>query len=93
MDLPSQDTKDTRVEGRYTDSLSNGQASSSSVQAAPPTFSPIEYKVSKRRRFGLIQLVLLNIIVSWDVSFKIHPDSLLSTVYDESSVEQNWLYH
>ena len=27
-----------------------------------------EYKVYKRRWFGLVQLVLLNIIVSWDVS-------------------------
>lgn len=28
----------------------------------------IEYKVYRRRYFGLCQLVLLNIIVSWDVS-------------------------
>lgn len=28
----------------------------------------VEYKVYKRRWFGLIQLTLLNIIVSWDVS-------------------------
>ena len=27
-----------------------------------------EYKVYKRRWFGLLQLALLNIIVSWDVS-------------------------
>jgi hypothetical protein len=27
-----------------------------------------EYKVYKRRWFGLVQLTLLNIIVSWDVS-------------------------
>lgn len=29
---------------------------------------PHEYKVYKRRWFGLVQLTLLNIIVSWDVS-------------------------
>ena len=29
---------------------------------------PVEYRVYKRRWFGLIQLVLLNIIISWDVS-------------------------
>ena len=29
----------------------------------------VEYKVYKRRWFGLVQLTLLNIIVSWDVSF------------------------
>lgn len=28
---------------------------------------PISYKVYKRRWFGLIQLILLNIVVSWDV--------------------------
>lgn len=30
--------------------------------------APVEYKVYKRRWFGLAQLTLLNIIVSWDVS-------------------------
>lgn len=30
------------------------------------------YKVYKRRWFGLIQLVLLNIIVSWDVRAQTH---------------------
>lgn len=30
--------------------------------------SPVTYKVYKRRWFGLVQLVLMNIIVSWDVS-------------------------
>lgn len=30
--------------------------------------SPRVYKVYKRRWFGLVQLVLLNIVVSWDVS-------------------------
>ena len=32
------------------------------------TLSGGEYKVYKRRWFGLVQLVLLNIVVSWDVS-------------------------
>ncbi len=32
----------------------------------------IEYKVYKRRWFGLMQLVLLNIVVSWDVSISMH---------------------
>ena len=30
---------------------------------------PGEYRVYKRRWFGLVQLTLLNIIVSWDVSW------------------------
>jgi hypothetical protein len=32
---------------------------------------PAEYRVYKRRWFGLLQLVLLNVIVSWDVSVSI----------------------
>ena len=31
------------------------------------TTVPLEYRVYKRRFFGLFQLVLLNIVVSWDV--------------------------
>jgi hypothetical protein len=36
--------------------------------AAEAAVGGIEYKVYKRRWFGLLQLTLLNIIVSWDVS-------------------------
>lgn len=35
----------------------------------PPTSGSTGYKVYKRRWFGLIQLVLLNIVVSWDVRY------------------------
>lgn len=42
--------------------------------AAALTPGHVQYKVYKRRWFGLFQLVLLNIIVSWDVSqFYNHP--------------------
>lgn len=34
--------------------------------------SPTEYRTYKRRWFGLVQLVLMNIIVSWDVSNSAH---------------------
>jgi hypothetical protein len=30
---------------------------------------PVVYKVYKRRYIGLIQLFLLNVVASWDVSF------------------------
>lgn len=33
----------------------------------------VEYKVYKRRWFGLLQLTLLNVIVSWDVSISLFP--------------------
>jgi hypothetical protein len=32
-----------------------------------------EYRTYKRRWFGLAQLTLMNIIVSWDVRFKFQP--------------------
>jgi len=32
-----------------------------------------EYRTYKRRWFGLIQLTLMNIIVSWDVSLELQP--------------------
>lgn len=38
-----------------------------STEVAPEAVG-VEYKVYKRRWFGLVQLTLLNIIVSWDVS-------------------------
>lgn len=41
---------------------------SNSTPAERSVTGGIEFKVYKRRWFGLIQLVLLNIIVSWDVS-------------------------
>ncbi|KAF6237758.1 hypothetical protein HO173_003959 [Letharia columbiana] len=62
----------SQVEERYTDEQSNGQASSSRLTAAgEEEVAPIngrhtEYRVYKIRWFGLSQLILLNIVVSWD---------------------------
>ena len=47
--------------------------SRSTVDNAPPAGEPIVYKVYKIRWFGLMQLVLLNIVVSWDVSNTLSP--------------------
>jgi hypothetical protein len=51
------------------------------------TYSHTHYKVYKRRWFGLLQLVLLNIVVSWDVSliFPLIPFDL-PTSWDESYI-------
>lgn len=38
------------------------------MESGTATAAVVEYKVYKRRWFGLVQLTLLNIIVSWDVS-------------------------
>ena len=45
-----------------------GTTDASNERAEQQTSSSTEYRVYKRRFFGLFQLVLLNIIVSWDVS-------------------------
>ena len=67
----------TRVETRYTDQSENGgpsipganrQESENDMAMINPRVSPPEYRVYGIRWFGLTQLVLLNIIVSWDVS-------------------------
>ena len=48
--------------------------SNRNVERAAASQSGPVYKVYKRRFFGLAQLVLLNIVVSWDVSFQGDPD-------------------
>ncbi|EXJ70772.1 uncharacterized protein A1O5_05762 [Cladophialophora psammophila CBS 110553] len=55
------------------------------------TTSTVEYKVYKRRFFGLAQLVLLNIVVSWDwIAFA--PVSKTSAKYfDTSETNINWV--
>lgn len=45
-----------------------GIAATGSDSAAAEAAAGVEYKVYKRRWFGLMQLTLLNIIISWDVS-------------------------
>ncbi|KAI4253402.1 MAG: hypothetical protein LQ352_003721, partial [Teloschistes flavicans] len=69
----SVDTKDPVIENtqtRHTTTTSErGLSSSSSSDAVPHDPAPTTvYRVYKRRWFGLLQLVLMNIIVSWDVS-------------------------
>lgn len=66
-----------QVEARYTDDAgpvgSSMLDSNRVVEHVAPLGGDgghveVEYKVYKRRWFGLTQLILLNIIVSWDVS-------------------------
>ncbi|MCJ1463195.1 hypothetical protein MMC07_001800 [Pseudocyphellaria aurata] len=61
----------SRADNRYTDERSRADISgisSSQVPFMEAAEDDIVYKVYKRRWFGLVQLVLLNIVVSWDVS-------------------------
>ncbi|KAL9121360.1 MAG: hypothetical protein Q9187_002086 [Circinaria calcarea] len=52
------------VRGRYSDEPNNGEASGANrVQEVPaPPAAHVEYRVYKRRWFGLVQLMLLNLI-------------------------------
>lgn len=65
-----------QVEGRYTDgepltelsgSRSIGEGDEVALANANGDQLPVEYRVYKIRWFGLTQLILLNIVVSWDV--------------------------
>ena len=64
------DKSQSQVEYRYRDDAGHLESTNpqSLPERTPPTPGHREYKVYKRRWFGLMQLVLLNIIVSWDVS-------------------------
>ena len=68
----TEDAKDTSQydEERYTDDGDPGRAprTADGIENTRSPVAPVEYKVYKSRWFGLMQLVLLNIIVSWDVS-------------------------
>lgn len=81
MDSPAQDKIAARVRGEEV----AGERAKHSTQheatigghhteeARLATNLPAQYRVYKRRWFGLFQLVLLNIIVSWDVRILTHP--------------------
>lgn len=61
----------SRSESGYTEEQSRAEISGTSSSQMPfmnVNEDHVVYKVYKRRWFGLIQLVLLNIVVSWDVS-------------------------
>ena len=61
------------------DSLAETSRATTNMEAeAPHNVDPTIYRVYRIRWFGLFQLVLLNIIVSWDVSPQIHPTSTSS---------------
>ncbi|TVY35619.1 Solute carrier family 49 member A3 [Lachnellula subtilissima] len=51
----------------------------------------VEYKVYKRRWFGLVQLVLLNIVVSWDWLTFAANSTTVSEYFDTTESNINWL--
>ena len=63
---------DTYVDGIAIDAKRNSDADNGTNTTVIRSDQMVQYKVYKRRWFGLVQLVLLNIIVSWDVSYWTH---------------------
>lgn len=69
-----------RLASNSTDGDDDDEAAAARIAAGQPRDTDnasiengdsVAYKVYKRRWFGLLQLTLLNIIVSWDVSYRI----------------------
>jgi len=59
------------------DSLAETSRATTNIEAETPhNVDPTIYRVYRIRWFGLFQLILLNIIVSWDVSLRQPPLSL-----------------
>ena len=81
-------TKDqSRVETLYTDEAQHAESSGQSravVDDASNSDEPVVYKVYKIRWFGLMQLVLLNIVVSWDVSTTVSIEKKISSLISYS---------
>lgn len=70
--LEGEDGSAAQHRGDPTDHNLNGDT----AEVQRTTTNRGEYKVYKRRWFGLIQLVLLNIVVSWDVSAPIESNAI-----------------
>ncbi|KAA6411043.1 MAG: hypothetical protein FRX48_05354 [Lasallia pustulata] len=78
--MGSGDDQASRVEERYVDErgdrvVEEREGAQGEEEGGREEGEVVVYKVYKRRWFGLIQLVLLNIIVSWDVRLP-HPRPL-----------------
>jgi hypothetical protein len=63
------------------DGLLDGSEDGNRAGDVTTATNTVVYKVYKRRWFGLVQLVLLNIIVSWDVSLLL-PVKLCTTMHN-----------
>ncbi|KAH6633101.1 major facilitator superfamily domain-containing protein [Boeremia exigua] len=85
----------------YRDASGSGPAQDGEVEAqaaasnkrpkAKQTYSHAHFKVYKRRWLGLAQLVLLNIVVSWDWLTFAPVSTSAATYFDVSETAINWL--
>ncbi|KAG0648666.1 Peramine biosynthesis cluster [Hyphodiscus hymeniophilus] len=82
---PSRATRENANAGDHTLQSNDGTTEQVEVSGGG------EYKVYKRRWFGLVQLVLLNIIVSWDWLTFAASSTTVSEYYKVSESAINWL--
>jgi hypothetical protein len=87
----NEDLLDSEGMPRATMSTTNTRLTSDGNNSDDSSSRNEEYKTYKRRWFGLIQLVLLNIIVSWDwLSFSAN-STTCATYYNVTPSSINWL--
>lgn len=67
QDTEMQDMTSKAPDVHESSTAAEGQPSQPEIPTFEQDAAP-EYRVYKRRWFGLLQLVLLNIMISWDVS-------------------------
>ncbi|TVY90548.1 Solute carrier family 49 member A3 [Lachnellula willkommii] len=72
-------------------SNSNGGAGGTGLDGTAEEENTVEYKVYRRRWFGLVQLVLLNIVVSWDWLTFAANSTTVAEYFDTTESAVNWL--
>ncbi|KAL2433915.1 MFS-type transporter [Exophiala dermatitidis] len=85
---PSMDSQRSLSYGAYD---ANGSVAAGGTLSRISTTSAPEYKIYKRRFFGLLQLVLLNIVVSWDWIAFAPVSSTSARYFDTSESSINWV--
>ncbi|OAL24963.1 hypothetical protein AYO20_10566 [Fonsecaea nubica] len=77
--------------GASLEDRARGLLSSTRTLSRISTTSTVEYKVYKRRFFGLAQLVLLNIVVSWDWIAFAPVSKTSATYFGTTEANINWV--
>ena len=76
LDLEPIDSTDDDKHALYRHEMTNTKGNKEMAESPPQANGPQSetqvYRTYKRRWFGLVQLILLNIVVSWDVRLSLH---------------------
>ncbi|TVY54184.1 Solute carrier family 49 member A3, partial [Lachnellula cervina] len=90
-ELLGEEEEEERQRERQRVPNSNGRAGGTGLDGAAEEENTLEYKVYKRRWFGLVQLVLLNIVVSWDWLTFAANSTTVAEYFDTTESAVNWL--